>query len=267
MAIQGFIGFGGGATALQYAGASGEDPATVYGTASLGFRFNSSGSNPSAFGNATSNWSWHNSGSWGYESSSGVSNTGYMNAGGAAGFINLGDPYNGGSDWITRWNETDWSLSCWIKSSQAADSDNYSGNNRATLGTYMLGNNGNNCSGCFGTQAGYWGRGSANANHVSSTAVNSSNWRHCVMTNTYNGSNQATSRIYVDGSLDDTRTNYPTQQSTGQGINTNGLYILGGMYDYASNAALSKIDMFAIWTSTVLTDAQVEALYTGADAW
>lgn len=250
------------------AGAAAVPPnaSSIYSLATHGFRFNGTGTNSiSPFGNGGTNWN-HTSLGYNLSNTGGVANTGKADtislSTGILNFTN-GVSMPTSSLSYTSWNQTNFSFSCWYKGTQTNDSNNQSGNNRATLGVVMFGNDQNNANGCWGLQGGKPGWGTADNYHLANTTINNGNWRHMAITNKNNGDGTSTSKIYIDGALNSTNT-----YTQGSGPVAQGVYRLGSHYVYANNTAPSEIDLWTVWyNQTVLTDSEISLIYTAQETF
>ena len=278
--FQGYMGFGGGATSLTLGGGlSAEALASlVYANCSAGFRFNNG--NTQYFGNESVNYVTFNNNNLSVANSGGVSDTGCVNPGSDK---TVGWAAWNGNDFINQnlntagWRTKDFTLQWWYKGNDTADINNSSQPNyNWGAGIVVFGSDRNDVSGAFGMNAGKAGWGNmatGNQRHqYSNTTINDGNWHQVVITNDNASASSSTSKIYIDGSLNDTMT-YDPSNNTGPVVQ--GSHIINGHYGYpsvSSWAGGSRMDLWAIWfgdtsNTPVLTAQQVSDLYNGGDLW
>ena len=278
--FQGYMGFGGGATSLTIGGAIDPTAAAgaLYANASAGFRFNNG--NTQYFGNESVNYVTFNNSNVNVPGSGGVSDTGCCNPGSD---VDQGWAQWNGNDFINpnrstdAWRKTDFTIQWWYKGNDTADINNSNQPNyNWGAGIVVFGSDRNDVSGAFGMNAGKAGWGNmANGNQrhqYSNTTINDGNWHQVVITNDNASNTSSTSKIYIDGSLNDTMT-YDPSNNTGPVVQ--GSHIINGHYAYpsvSSWAGGSRMDLWAIWFSDtsntpVLTAQNVSDLYNGGDLW
>ena len=278
--FQGYMGFGGGATSLTLGGGLSAEALAglVYANCSAGFRFNNG--NTQYFGNETVNYVTFNNNNLSVNNSGGVSDTGCVNPGSDK---TVGWASWNGNQFINQnlntegWRTKDFTIQWWYKGNDTADINNSSQPNyNWGAGIVVFGSDRNDVSGAFGMNAGKAGWGNlsdTNQRHqYSNSTINDGNWHQVVITNDNASASASTSKIYIDGSLNDTM-NYDPSNNTGPVVQ--GSHIINGHYGYPSVSSWngsSRMDLWSIWfgdtsNTPVLTAQQVSDLYNGGDLW